>query len=55
MIDRAAGGAPRAAAHYTPGIALLAACALLGLAAALFIRETHCRNIWVERPSRNAA
>jgi MFS family permease len=48
LIDRAAGGAPHAAAHYGPGIALLAACALLGLVAALFIRETHCRNIWTD-------
>ena len=53
LLDRASGGAPHAAAHYTPGIALLAACALLGLVASLFIRETHCRNIWADQPAKS--
>jgi len=55
LIDRAAAGAPRAAGHYTAGMILLAACALVGLVAALFIRETHCRNIWDERTSPDTA
>jgi MFS family permease len=48
LIDRAAGGAGPAGAHYLPGMVLLAACAGIALVAALFMRETGCRNIWAE-------
>jgi len=48
LLDRGAQGAGSASALYVPGIALLTACAVIGLAGALFVRETHCRNIWVE-------
>lgn len=37
-----------AAADYANGLKLLAAAAILGWVAALFIRETGCRNIWRE-------
>jgi hypothetical protein len=37
-----------AAADYANGLKLLAAAAILGWVAALFIRETGCRNIWKE-------
>jgi len=48
VIDHGAAGAAPAAAHYTPGIALLTAFAAIAVVAALFIPETHCRNIWDE-------
>lgn len=48
LLDRSAAGAAYTGVHYTPGIALLTACAGIGLAGALFVRETHCRNIWAE-------
>lgn len=48
LIDRAAGGAPQTGAHFLPGMTLLAAFAAIALAAALFMRETRCRNIWAE-------
>jgi MFS family permease len=55
LIDRGAAGAAHSAANYTPGIVLLTAFAGISLAAALFIRETHCRNIWVDRNPRGAS
>lgn len=55
LIDRSAGGAPLAAGHFVPGMMLLTGCALIGLAAAWFMPETHCRNIWVSDRSREAA
>jgi MFS family permease len=56
LLDRAAAGAAYTGAHYLPGIALLTAFAGIALAGALFIRETHCRNIWAEiqSPERTA-
>lgn len=35
---------------YRWGLLLIAAAAWLGAAAAWFVRETHCRNIWKETP-----
>jgi MFS family permease len=56
VLDRSAAGAAYTAAHYVPGLALLAAFAGIGLAGAWFIKETHCRNIWAELdPQRRAA
>lgn len=52
LIDHSAAGSAHSAASYMPGIVLLTACAGIALAAALFVRETHCRNIWVDRDSR---
>jgi MFS family permease len=52
FIDR--GGAVHAAASYTPGIMLLTAFAGIALAAALFVPETHCRNIWVDQKPRGS-
>ena len=53
LIDRSAGGA-QAIASYTPGIMLLTAFAGIALAAALFVPETHCRNIWVDQNPRGS-
>jgi len=55
LIDWSAGDAPLATAHFAPGMALLTAFALIGLAGAWFMPETHCRNIWVSDHSREAA
>jgi MFS family permease len=55
LIDRGAAGAAHSAANYTPGMVLLTAFAGISLAAALFIRETHCRNIWIDRNPRGAS
>ena len=56
LLDCAAAGAAYTGAHYIPGIALLTAFSGIALAGALFIRETHCRNIWPElEPKRRAA
>ncbi len=52
LIDRGAAGAAHSAATYMPGMALLTAFAGIALAAALFVPETHCRNIWVDRNPR---
>jgi MFS family permease len=54
LIDRGAAGAAHSAATYTPGIVLLTAFAAIALAAALFVPETRCRNIWVDRNLRGA-
>jgi MFS family permease len=48
LLDRAAAGSAYTGAHYLPGISLLTVFAGIALAGALFIRETHCRNIWAE-------
>lgn len=50
VLDLAAGGGVRAyeAADFRYALMVLGAFALIGLAGALFIRETYCRNIWAE-------
>jgi len=55
LIDWSAGDAPLAAAHFAPGMALLTGFALIGLAGAWCMPETHCRNIWISDHSREAA
>lgn len=54
LLDYGARGAPPAGTHYTPGILLLTAAALLGLAGVVFVRETGCRNIWVDGTARGS-
>lgn len=54
LIDRGVAGAAHSAATYMPGMVLLTAFAGIALVAALFVRETHCRNIWVDRNLRGA-
>jgi len=55
LLDRAAAGAAYTGAHYLPGIALLTIFAGIAVAGALFIKETHCRNIWPQlQPQRTA-
>jgi MFS family permease len=48
VLDVTTQGAPQAAgaAEFRWALAVLMACAVTGLAGALFIRETRCRNIW---------
>lgn len=48
VLDRTAGPL-YPAGNFRYALATLAAFAACGLAAALFIRETRCRNIWAER------
>jgi MFS family permease len=55
LVDRGAAGAAHSLATYTPGMVLLTAVAGIALVAALFVRETHCRNIWVDRNPRGAS
>jgi nitrate/nitrite transporter NarK len=55
LIDRSAAGAFPVLEHYTAGLALLTLFAGIGLAGALFVRETHCRNIWHASPTRETA
>jgi MFS family permease len=55
LLDRAANGVPYAGADFLPGILLLASFAGIALAAALFIPETRCRNIWTGPASQGAA
>jgi cyanate permease len=48
VLDVTTGGAPHTATaeQFRAGLAVLAAFAAIGLAGALFIPETRCRNIW---------
>jgi len=56
VMDRSWDGALRngmrlyAPVDYANGLKLLAAAAILGWVAALFVRETGCKNIWKETP-----
>lgn len=52
VLDRAAGGGPYTLEAFRAGFAVLGVFALIGLAGALFLRETQCRNIWDEKPVR---
>jgi MFS family permease len=54
LIDRGVAAGVHSAVTYTPGILLLTAFAGIALAGALFIPETRCRNIWVDRNPRGA-
>lgn len=49
VLDVRTGGAPHTATfdEFRIGLAVLALFAAIGLAGALFIRETRCRNIWI--------
>lgn len=51
VLDVSTGGAAHTAAlaEFRAGLAVLAAFASIGLAGALFIRETRCRNIWTAK------
>ena len=50
VLDAMAGGAANATTldHFRPALATLASFTFVGFIGALFIRETQCRNIWVE-------
>jgi cyanate permease len=47
VLDRSAGHA-HAAGDFRPALAVFMLFAVCGLIGALFIRETRCRNIWVD-------
>lgn len=48
VLDRAAGGGAYTLAAFHAALTVLMLFALSGFVATLFMRETHCRNIWVE-------
>jgi MFS family permease len=50
VLDASAGGLTNATTlgHFRPALATLASFTFIGFLGALFIRETHCRTIWVE-------
>ena len=49
VLDRAADGGAYTFETFRAGIAVLAVFSLTGFAGTLFLRETHCRNIWDEK------
>jgi MFS family permease len=50
VLDTSAGGVANATTvgHFRPALLTLAAFTFVGFVGSLFIRETRCRNIWVE-------
>ena len=46
VLDVTAGGAGRGSGDFTAALSVFAVFTAMGLAGALFIRETRCRNIW---------
>lgn len=54
VLDRLTGGAAQTATagDFRAGLAVLALFAAIGLAGALFIRETGCRNIWASAEAK---
>jgi len=46
VLDLTAGGAGRGSGDFTAALCVFALFSAMGLAGALFIRETRCRNIW---------
>ena len=52
VLDVTAGEGGRAGGNYTAALCVFAVFAAIGLAGALFIRETRCRNIWSKSVSR---
>jgi predicted MFS family arabinose efflux permease len=51
VLDTSAGGVANATTlgHFRPALATLAMFTFIGFVGSLFIRETHCRNIWVDQ------
>ncbi len=54
VLDRASGGGVYTLNSFRAALAVLLAFALTGLIATLFMRETHCRNIWAEKIAKEA-
>ncbi len=52
VLDRAAQGAAYTQVTFRAGLWVIAAFALAGFIGTLFLRETHCRNIWAEKLAR---
>lgn len=52
VLDMTSAGAGPGFGNYTPALAIFALFTAVGLAGALFIRETRCRNIWVQATNR---
>jgi MFS family permease len=46
VLDVTSDGAARGSGNFTAALGVFALFTATGLAGALFIRETHCRNIW---------
>jgi hypothetical protein len=46
VLDVTADGAAHGSGNFTAALGVFALFTAAGLAGALFIRETHCRNIW---------
>jgi MFS family permease len=55
FLDRGAAGGAVTGEHFTPGIVLLTVFSGIALAGALFVPETHCRNIWDELQRKKPA
>ena len=49
VLDRASAGGAYTLNSFRMALAVLMLFALIGLAGTLFMRETHCRNIWAEK------
>ena len=49
VLDRVSGGGVYTLTSFRYALAVLLLFALIGFAATLFMRETHCRNIWEEK------
>jgi MFS family permease len=49
VLDRASAGGPYTLGAFHAALMVLMLFALIGFAATLFMRETHCRNIWTEK------
>ena len=49
VLDRASGGGAYTLNSFRMALAVLMLFALIGFIATLFMRETHCRNIWEEK------
>ena len=49
MLYRASGGGAYTLTSFRYALAVLLLFALIGFIATLFMRETHCRNIWEDR------
>jgi hypothetical protein len=52
VLDRALVGGAYTLNSFRMALAVLMLFALIGLAGTLFMRETHCRNIWAEKISK---
>ena len=52
VLDVTSDGAARGSGNFTSALGVFALFTATGLAGALFIRETHCRNIWTNAAAK---